>query len=383
MSQDGTHLAVAAFTDSFKLYAAKSGLQILERQTSAAEWAQALQLAPYVPVAYTSAMLDYQHAYFAGQGGAWQDCSMILLNDSKPCAVWPLSLSKDGNAVRLSSAGAAVLPPLFLNHVAPKTIKSVTTRCHALLAALAVEFSLPGYTGQEPFLASTGLSEWYLQAVRHGARGTVGHEMYADLSPALDQIRASFRKSFKPLISVAERTWQVGICTAESPALWDEFRLLHLKVAGRSTRSLESWQVQHQAIASGSAFFVYLRDEAGRMIGGGLFHVSRDEGLYAVGAYDRALFDKPLGHLVQYHAIREMKRRGLRWYKLGNCAYPGDTPPPTEKEISISHFKQGFASHHFAHLRFELDLAAENAPEGPHTIQMTTNLDSRALQAEP
>ena len=88
------------------------------------------------------------------------------------------------------------------------------------------------------------------------------------------------------------------------------------------------------------------------MVGGGLFHVTRDECEYAVGAYDRSLFDKPLGHVVQYHAIEEMKRRNIRWYKLGPRFYPADVPHPTQKELSIADFKQGFASHIFA--RFDI-----------------------------
>lgn len=83
------------------------------------------------------------------------------------------------------------------------------------------------------------------------------------------------------------------------------------------------------------------------MVGGGFFQVTRDEGVYAVAAYDRALFDKPLGHAVQYRAVEEMKNRGIRWYKIGARPYPGDQPPPSAKELRIAEFKQGFASHIF------------------------------------
>jgi FemAB family protein len=169
----------------------------------------------------------------------------------------------------------------------------------------------------------------------------------------LSDIWASIRRRYKALINAGDRLWEKSVLTDFSEELWKEFRLLHLMVAGRQTRSLESWNVQHEAIASGDAFLVYLRDESKRMVGGGLFHVSRDEGVYAVGAYDRSLFDKPLGHIVQWQAIQEMKKRKVHWYKIGVTSYPGDVPKPTDKEMSISHFKEGFATHHFAGLRFE------------------------------
>jgi len=79
-----------------------------------------------------------------------------------------------------------------------------------------------------------------------------------------------------------------------------------------------------------------------------LFICSRDEGVYAVAAYDRALFDKPLGHVVQFRAIQEMKRRECRWYFIGRRFYPGEQPVPSNKELSISYFKEGFSTDNFA-----------------------------------
>ena len=72
---------------------------------------------------------------------------------------------------------------------------------------------------------------------------------------------------------------------------------------------------------------------------------------HAVAAYDRTLFDKPLGHVVQYRAIEEMKKRNISWYKIGVRPYGSDNPKPTEKEISIGEFKAGFSSHCFPHYR--------------------------------
>jgi len=78
---------------------------------------------------------------------------------------------------------------------------------------------------------------------------------------------------------------------------------------------------------------------------------ARDEGVYAVAAYDRSLFDKPLGHVVQYRAIEELKKRKVSWYKIGVRPYGSDNPRPTDKEIKIGEFKQGFSSHCFPHYR--------------------------------
>jgi uncharacterized Fe-S cluster-containing MiaB family protein len=70
-------------------------------------------------------------------------------------------------------------------------------------------------------------------------------------------------------------------------------------------------------------------------------------GIYGVGAYKRELFDRPIGHGVQMKAIEFLKEKGCQWYEIGRRCYPVDRIKPTEKELSISHFKEGFATHKF------------------------------------
>lgn len=48
------------------------------------------------------------------------------------------------------------------------------------------------------------------------------------------------------------------------------FRDLHLKVAGRVTRSDETWALQHQDIEHQHAFLIWLKNSAGDMVGGAI-----------------------------------------------------------------------------------------------------------------
>jgi FemAB family protein len=163
------------------------------------------------------------------------------------------------------------------------------------------------------------------------------------------------------LISAGLRSWDVFVLSElnANPKDWLEFKRLHCEVAGRATRCDETWAKQYEMVVGGKGFLVGLRDTVhGRLIGAGFFQTTRDEGLYSVGAYDRTLFDKPLGHVVQQVAIQVMKERGLRWYCVGERHYRQDSPMPTEKAISIATFKQGFASHLFCRFQFELPLDA-------------------------
>lgn len=328
---------------------AHSGLAARPRAEAGAAWREASSRLAYVPVDYSDAMVDYQLAYWSSDGAPARDLSLVLLHDRHPCGIWPLSAKfAPATGWNIGSNGGAVLPPLFADGLPDKSHKSITGQCLEFLAAACGRAGQRTIESLTPHAANAGdLGDWHDRLLRGGASATLRHELFLDLSPPLEEIRSSFRKSYKALVSAGSRLWQVEVASGPCPQAWDEFRLLHLAVAGRATRSLDSWRLQHEAIAAGDAFFVSLRDGSGRMTGGGLFHVTAHEALYAIGAYDRALFDKPLGHVVQFQAIGEMKRRGLRWYRLGARAYPSDVPAPSGKEIAISAFKDGFASHLF------------------------------------
>lgn len=335
-----------------------TGIVAHSRLDSLDLWRQTCARLDYCPVDYSSAMIDYQRAYWSGNGASCIDASIVLEHDNRPCGIWPLSFVFNSNGtINIGSHGGPVLPPLFVSGLAQKSVKSLTAGCIETLQTICQNISQPTFDSIEGFSGRTGLSEWHDRLMTNGASATLRHDLFVDLSMPMTDIKSAFRKSYKALITSGSKLWKVQVVSSADPVHWNEFHRLHIAVAGRITRSTESWQLQHEAVASGDAFFVHLRDETDRMVGAGLFNVTRDEGLYAVGAYDRSLFDKPLGHVVQYHAIEEMKQRGLRWYKIGAKAYPTNQPSPTTKEIDISNFKQGFSSHLFPHYHLQLELA--------------------------
>ena len=127
-------------------------------------------------------------------------------------------------------------------------------------------------------------------------------------------------------------------------------------VSGRITRNNLTWDKQYQMIKLGQAFLITLHGtKDGKLVGCGFFQHTKDEGMYAVAAYDRTLFNKPLGHVVQQAAIEHMKTLGLKWYKLGDRLYANNSISASKKEIDISIFKEGFSTNMMP--RFELKLS--------------------------
>lgn len=325
----------------------KYGIQTILRKDNRNIWDIALQSMAYTPIAYSGSLVDYQNAYWTYHSDGYMDLSMIILHNDKPCALWTISIKLSDGQYKLGSLGDSLLQPIFISDTPLKTRKNITSACINAAIKIGKELGQTIIESQTLFLAKLGLGEWHQKIIQHNASVSVLHDLYLDLKPELTSLKSNFRKSYKSLISSGEKLWNVGVLDKQDDDTWAEYRLLHLDVAGRETRSIESWNKQHDAIKKQEAFLVYLRDEKQVMVGGGLFHFTKDEGLYATGAYNRNFFSKPLGHVVQFRAIQELKARGVSWYKIGYLPLASDIPQPTAKEISIGEFKQGFASHLF------------------------------------
>jgi FemAB family protein len=326
------------------------GVRSSFREASSEVWDKTLARLSFAPVPYSQHELNYQLAYIKGGGVECEDISLVLFHDNRPCGIWPLCYAQHKEGAVLSSYlhyGQLMLPPLFVAGLAEKTKKALTKRCIDLIEALCKDLHILEWHSAEPFNAEIGLSNWYEESLIRGGSSTLRHELFVDLSPSMIDIKSKFRKSYKSLVTEGMRIWQVGVLSDANTALWESFRILHQKIAGKTTRSLETWNLQYQAIVQNQAFLVHLHNAGGELVGGGYFSVTRDQGVYNVGAYDRTLFEQPLGHVVQYKAIEEMKARGVRWYKIGLRRYPSQEKDITEKLIAIGDFMGGFSSHLF------------------------------------
>ncbi len=314
-----------------------------------ADWDSVLDKSGYIPVEYTVSSLTYQYTYVKCFFEKVLDLSVIVYERNRPVCIWPLTLLFHEGNYWFATNEKEILPPFFTEEIQLKERKNIITDClkalervHDFLAvnntvkALQTKCRLPGNTEQ-----------WFRKCMENGAQADLICELYTDLGLELDDIHRQIRKCYHSLINKAAVLWNAEVLTSVSVEQFELFHRKHIEVAGRVTRSQETWDLQREMINSGHAFLVMLTDQNNGFVGGGLFEYSRDESLYSVGVYDRELFDRPVSHLVQWTAIRHMKELGLKRYKIGQRFYPGKTGnlrEPTEKELSISYFKEGFAT---------------------------------------
>ena len=337
-----------------------NGIEFIPRYTNHEIWNEGFAELDYQPVEYTSAMLDYQNIYLSDSESKVADLSIIILSGGKVCGLWALTAVKTKDQPKLTSSGQPILAPLFLDSTTRKLKKRFCSNAINFLTTISeigFQDSLITHQGPVGINRETVLTDWYRQGMEHEANVSVRHEMYIDLSLSLDEIRSHYRKSYKPFINKGIQEWKHDTLNSSNidKEKWNQFKNLHAKVSGRVTRNDASWDSQYQMINSGTAFLVTLNDpNSNELVGGGFFQVTRDEGLYSVAAYDRKLFDKPLGHVVQQIAINHMKSLDLKWYKIGERQYFNNSFEVSKKEVDIGRFKEGFCTNMIC--KFELSL---------------------------
>ena len=271
----------------------------------------------------------------------------MLYNDNKTCGVWPLYLDfgkEDPIKSINDNYGGVIVPPLFIENFPKKSQRKIIKACIRFLNSLVTKSKGEVWRSSE-LSAKVNVSQWHQLCLENGAvLDKVNYELYVDLSLSINQIRSFIRKSYRPLVSSGLKKWTVSVMDEYCENTWSDFRTLHKHVAGRVTRPIESWDIQKNAIKAGDAFLVYVSNSEGKMVGGGYFDMSVNEGNYSVATYDKSLMDEPLGHMVQYQAILTLKEKGRSLYYIGSRFYSENLPSISKKLVDITSFKAGFST---------------------------------------
>ena len=325
----------------------EAGLDAQFRENCGSQWSDGVNQISEVPYCYLDHLISYQSIIFKSVSENLIDISLVLYNDKRICGVWPLFLDL-GKKEPIKSVhdqyGGIVVPPLFIENFPKKSERKIIKSCIRFLNSLLIQSRGEAWRASE-FSAKVAVSQWSQLCLENGAvLDKVSYELYVDLSLSIDKIRSFIRKSYRPLVSSGLKKWTVSVMDQHCEITWNNFRSLHRRVSGRVTRPIESWDIQHNAIKAGDAFLVYVSDPEGKMVGGGYFDMSGNEGHYSVATYDKDLTNQPLGHMVQYQAILTLKEKGRSLYYIGSRFYHEDLPGVSKKQVDISSFKAGFST---------------------------------------
>lgn len=331
------------------------------------EWLLCLNQLPrasYVPAQYKPSFIDYQREYFTDVYEEYRDCSMILQRGGVPIGIFPLCLYKQSNRINIGSLGGDIVEPLFIGLPKAETQRKVI---HGILEAFAhvaeLEPTLSDTLCSHITIMDNGSSQWQRKWMELGASCTdVRWWAYADLNLSTEERNHRMRRTNKYSVEKAREDYEIKIFDSIDGIddAFAVFRSLHSRISGRKTRSKATWDIQRDSIKAnedntGYDFVVFLIDRtSGETAGAALFVATPQTGLYAVAAYDRERFSKPVGHVAQAVAMDYMQHKGVRWYEIGERAYPSEGVD--EKLINIGKYKEGFATHIFPRIKMELDI---------------------------
>lgn len=170
---------------------------------------------------------------------------------------------------------------------------------------------------------------------------TVDQIAYVDLRQSVEEIRRQLRKSYRSLINWGLRELEFRIVDHGNADLGTflELRDFHRRVAGRSTRSDRTWELQFELIRQRGAFAL-LASHLGMLVSGTLILHSTSRAYYGVGVYDRALMSqgKPMAHAAIFKSILHCRDIGLTRFDLGETG-----PVEDPKLAGIRRFKAGFS----------------------------------------
>ena len=320
----------------------------------------------YVPLQYKPEFLRYQAEYFKAVYPDYQDISMVLYRGGRPAGIWPVCVYTKDDQLNFGTAGTALMGPLLPMLSKAEAQRAVIENCLKALFSVLDENGGGVLYCNETILDQGG-SQWIRKLKEHGAQE---HEprwqAFVDLRLSREEIQSRIRRTNKYSIAKGQDTYDIEIYDENSENLdvvFDEFHAMHRDIAGRETRSQSTWDVQKAIVRNGSdkagrSFLIFIRDkETKALAGSALFDSTPQTGLYCVAAYDRSRFSKPVGHIVQAVAMEQMRSMGIRWYEIGERAYPGDTGV-NDKLVDIGHYKEGFATHFFPRVFVSLDSKA-------------------------
>ena len=298
---------------------------------------------------YSNQELNYQLLYRKEENFDDQDYSFICLKKQEPVCIVALTIckSKSGEVNEISSYGEPLLAPLILDNMNLEEKKELIKILYNIIKEISFNLKVKKIISCENFLKEKNTSEWCFFLRNLDLKIDTVREGYIDLTKRIEKIETNLKKK-KILydINKAKKLWDAKIKHQLKLEEWLEFKNLHLKVSGKKTRSDKTWDSQYRDIVNGNAFVVFVYKDK-KIVGGGMYRYSKTMALYAVGVYDRSLFPKPISHLVHYLAIHELKKKNIRWLKMGDIPSLEDYNNPTSKNVSIGLFKRKFSTHIF------------------------------------
>lgn len=233
----------------------------------------------YVHAWYEYWNVKYQTIYFSEAYRNYTDISLVLYSGGSAVGIWPLSVydSDDFKKV-ICSIGLGVIPPvIYSEKISVEGQRKIYEKCFEALEAVC-KFLKIEYIDFRTMVLDDGQGVFQQKMQEKGAtiKG-IDSECYIDLNMSEEEILNTIRRTNKYSIKKAKDLWKYKIIdgatnsACEVEKYFEKFRDLHIDVAGRETRSVDTWKAQIDIVNNQKGFLVLLYDDSDEMIGASLY----------------------------------------------------------------------------------------------------------------
>ncbi len=324
---------------------------------------QVVNLAPELYPLWNAACFDLHEAWF-WHTAEWleytlhyrldlqpRSSSFMVTSENRVLAICPLILetqtTPEGSVREFSYGGGPGPAPALANGLSERVCKAVLSavcdeldaRAHSMaVARVSFRASPPA-----PAFWRAGLPKPH-PLLRFGFLDIPLATQLIDLSQSEGKLLNHMRKGHRYDVKRSQPLLQTEVYDATNitPAIFEQYRRLHHRAAGRITRSPVTFEMMQDWIQSGMAVLALTRRD-GDIVGCALISIYKDGAYYSSGCEDPDCGNLPVGHALQWAAMRWMKTHGIAHYEIG--IQPNGVQPHSlfsEKELNISLFKRGF-----------------------------------------
>lgn len=293
------------------------GLLILSRLNNKSLWDSKLKKISFVPHFYSNDFLDYQNEYF--QKNCEELSFMAFKNDS---FLFQLSLFKVKNKMKFfNNDGYLEISNDLLELIFEKKIFGSKTNFFEFFNSTETEFLLPN-------------KEYNIDLKKLDDCDSLN----LSLEGSFENIMTNFRDStMNRLNKKFDNLEYFTISKKKCDEDWKSFKSLHKNVAGGSTRSDTSWDMQYDNIRKGTSVFIYSKFNK-KFIAGCLFDHSKDDIKYSVSASDPNFKKFNSNEKIISLAIKYAKSINIKNLHLGVLK----KKESDIKKINIHDFKKNF-----------------------------------------
>ena len=301
------------------------------------------------PVSYSFKWLDFCKKIL--RENFIKDLSFLVAEGGKALSIVPLIMEKGSFGKQFSVRNGYLLrAPVFASGIANRLKKKIEKTIFMQIEELAEKEDVCLHRTLIDPLCIIDDNRHYNYLLKFNYLNTSILTSIIDLQIPRDILWANLRKSYKPLINGEMKKYETVILDSGniSEESFSEFKELYRLASGRHVYNDSEWSVLYGMIKADEGMLILAKLDK-KAIGGCYFNHLYGKAYYSFSANHPQCEKKYfIGHLVIWRAVEYYMEKNFKFLELGWQFYRGQLlEEPTDKEVDITSFKNGFGGFSF------------------------------------